>query len=173
MAVLRNGKQTKTIRPKQNSMAAKKGKSNVDEMRAKLEIEQKEQALKSGLFVDTDKLKLDPRKRQGNPPLLKPATMPIGLGFRCKVVAVANSMSATVKGKLLRVEHLETKREFSLPVTGSIRQQLAPGVANDDKELAPALEKFVGKTMTIVRGADGYTAKHGGKTMYTFDVYIE
>ncbi len=148
--------------------------ANVEEMRKKLEAE-KAQAM-SDMFGDAGAVKVDRKKRLGAPPLLKPEEIPVGKSFVCKIIEPMDSLTQTVKGKLLRVEHTSTSgvvREFSLPVTGTMRQALAPGKANDDKDLLATLAKFNGKKLTIVRGPDGWTNKHGGKAMYTFDVYVE
>lgn len=128
----------------------------------------------SSLFVPATEIKLDPKKRLGNPPLIKPEIIPIGSSLAGKIVAVLDSMTTTVKGKLL---HLECNggREVSLPVTGTIRQALAPGRDNEDGDkLVSELKKYVGKRIIVVRNPDGETSKYGGKKkMYAFDVYIE
>ncbi len=106
-------------------------------------------------------------RRLNLPRMLLPKTVPVGSVVRAKVVRVTDSPASQVKGKCLWMQHAKGE-EFLLPVTGTIRSALAPGV--EVEKIAPALEKWVGKTLVVKRLANGFSGKYK-REMYVFDVW--
>lgn len=89
--------------------------------------------------------------RKNVPQILKAGDMPVGGGFQAEIVSVVESPVSTVKGKLLWLK-TATGQEFTFPLTGDVRNSLAPG--KDGEELEKALKPLVGKTLVVKRSAD-------------------
>lgn len=130
------------------------------------------------LFGTSGSLKVAVNKsdRKTLPMMIKPKYCPIGGVLQGKIVKSIDSPVTTIKGKLLWLE-LDGGREVLFPCTGVIRTALAPDVeAESKKELQTALDKHIGKILTLERLPNGQTKKGAeeGQTrdMYLFDVYL-
>lgn len=120
--------------------------------------------------MDTSKLVL---KRRNMPRMVLPKTVPIGSAISGEIMAILDSPTSAIKGKLLHLKH-ESGAEFCFPATGVIRQALAPGAT--EKDLVATLEKNVGKLLVVKRLEDGTTTKYcapgeAAKKMFVFDVF--
>lgn len=130
------------------------------------------------LFSTSGSLKVVINKsdRKTLPMMVKPKDCPIDGILQGKIVKSIDSPVTTIKGKLLWLE-LDGGREVLFPCTGVIRSALAPDVdADSKKDLQVALDKHIGKILTLQRLPNGQTKKGAeeGKTrdMYLFDVYL-
>lgn len=86
---------------------------------------------------------------------------PIGSALVGEVVKIVDNFTGKpeMKGsKVLWMRH-ESGAEFLFPLTGVVR-----------KALEPDPEKFIGKTISIVRNPDGFSGKYK-KAMFQFDVF--
>lgn len=113
--------------------------------------------------------------RRNLPTLVKPGDVPVGSAISGEIINVCNSMTTTVKGKLLHLRH-ESGAEYTFPATGVIRQALAPGAT--DETLLEELKKFIGKTFVARRLDDRTTTKYcapgeAPKKMFVFDVFTD
>jgi len=133
----------------------------------KMAVDKKEYALNPG-FVGSLTTETIPDKlvRRNLPPFLKPGEIGIGITVSGEIIAVVDSPSTTVKGKLLHLRH-SSGTEFTFPCTGSIRNALAPGKKDD--ELEKSLQQEIGKTIYLTRMADKLSEKYK-KNMFIFDV---
>lgn len=100
----------------------------------------------ASLEVDTNKF-----QRKNVPQILKAGDMPVGGGFQAEIVSVVDSPVSTIKGKLLWLK-TANGQEFTFPLTGDVRNSLAPG--KEGEELDKALKPFIGKTLVVKRAAD-------------------
>ncbi len=107
-------------------------------------------------------------KRRNMAQLIKPGDVPVDSAITGTILAVVNSPTTAIKGKLFHIKNAKGV-EFTFPVTGSIRQAIAPGIGDDDKELVPALEKEIGSTIVIKRCPSKISGKFK-KEMFIFDV---
>lgn len=130
------------------------------------------------LFQNSGSLKVAVSKtdRKTLPMMIKPKDCPIDGVLQGKIVKSIDSPVTTIKGKLLWLE-LDGGREVLFPCTGVIRSALAPDTdADSKKELQAALDKHIGKILTLQRLPNGQTKKGAaeGQTrdMYLFDVYL-
>lgn len=108
-------------------------------------------------------------ERRNMPQLIKPSDVPIGAALTGTIMGILPSPTTAIKGKLMHVKNAKGV-EFTFPVTGSIRQALAPNTTDDDKELENILKKEIGTTIVLKREAGKPSKKLGGKEMYIFDV---
>lgn len=115
----------------------------------------------TALEVDTSKF-----TRKNVPQILKPGDMPVGGGFQAEIVSVVDSPVSTVKGKLLWLK-TTAGQEFTFPLTGDVRNSLAPGKEGD--ELEKALKPLIGKTLIVKRAADKAGTE---KKIVKLDVFI-
>lgn len=118
---------------------------------------------------------LQKARRLNLPPMLLPGEIPIWTPENqavlvVEVVKATNSPASTVKGKCLWVK-CGDGAERLLPVTGTIRQALAPSVPADSDDLLKALDKLAGKTLAFKR-LDDKVNKHYKKDMYIFEVFM-
>lgn len=126
----------------------------------------------TGADDDIDESKIE---RRNAPQMLKPKQCPIWTPeapkmLRAEIVAILDSPKASIKGCLLWLRTRD-KTEITFPVTGVIRNALAPGIKGEDKDkLRAALEKEVGKTIYIKRLPDVMSAEYK-KPMFMFDVW--
>lgn len=104
--------------------------------------------------VDVTKL-----KRVNMPPIVKPATIPVGKWVQGELMAVVDSPNEEIDGKLLRLKYGE--QEFLFPLTGQIAAALGAEP-----------EKYVGQKFAAKRGPDGASKKYGGNRMFSFEVFI-
>lgn len=111
-------------------------------------------------------------KRKNMPQMIEPGVIPVGASVMGVIHAVLDSPSEKVKGVLLHVRHKGT--DFTLPVTGSIRQALAPGMKNDSSGLRKKLEEYVGVFIFAKREPDKATKNYGAnaKPTFIFDVRV-
>lgn len=109
-------------------------------------------------------------ERLNMPRMYKPDEIPVGGIVSGEIVKILDSPVSTVKGKLLWIRHANGE-EFTFPCTGVIRQALAPGVQDNEKELIAALNKHVGKQVFFRRTPDKLSGKWR-KNMFTFDVFV-
>ncbi len=125
------------------------------------------------LFTTAGALDVSKLKRRNMPRMVLPDTVPIEGAVSGEIIAILNSPTTTVKGKLLHLKHASGE-EFCFPVTGAVRQALAPGVKGDDekseKELLAILNKEVGKMFIAIRREDGQSKTYK-KRMFVFDVF--
>lgn len=112
--------------------------------------------------VDFSKL-----KRRNLPTLIKPGDVPMDGIVSGTIIDVVDSMTTTIKGKLLWLKH-DNGTEFLFPCTGVIRNALVPGVP--DGELKKKLEAEVGKKFFAKRLPDKTSQKYK-KNMFMFDVF--
>ncbi len=116
-----------------------------------------------GSFANTSEL-----KRRNMPRLVKPGDVPIGGVISGVIVDIVDSPVSTVKGKLLWLRH-ESGIEYTFPVTGVIRNALAPGCKGDDNELGTKLKEEVGKTL-VAKRLENSPSKYK-REMFMFDVF--
>lgn len=109
-------------------------------------------------------------KRRNTPQMVKPGDVPIGEAISGEILDICDSPTTTIKGKLLWLRH-ESGQEFTFPVTGVIRNALAPGVEED--KLMEHLKKEIGNLFVAKRNPDKVTTKFDkkGKNMFMFDVF--
>jgi hypothetical protein len=117
-------------------------------------------------------------KRRNMAQLIKPGDVPVDGVVSGIIEAVVDSPVSTVKGKLFHLSLVsfdeknkptKTGVEITFPITGSIRQAIAPG-KSDEKELNAALEKEVGNLLILKRCPSKQSGKYK-KEMFIFDVY--
>jgi len=110
-------------------------------------------------------------KRRNIPQIVKPADIPIGSTITGTILDVLRSPKASVKGVLLHMSDGKGN-EYSLPVTGSIRQALVPGVKRDTQfdEIKKLLTPEIGRKFAATRLEDGFSDEFK-KNMYRFDVF--
>lgn len=113
--------------------------------------------------------------RRNMPRLIQPDSVPVGSIVSGKIINILESPVATIKGKLIHLEH-ESGEEFTFPCTGVIRQALVPGRFSSKNEeeneakLMEALQKEIGKMLYAKRLPDG-TDRKFKKRMFVFDVF--
>ena len=121
-------------------------------------------------------------KRMNMPKLIKPSDIPIGGIISAVIVGIVKSPVSTVKAPLLHLaaitindknEIVKTGQENTFPVTGAIRQALAPGRPKDEsgETLTKVLNEHVGKLLIAKREADGHSKTYD-KDMFIFDVRL-
>lgn len=115
--------------------------------------------------VELSKLKL---KRRGMPTLIKPDQIPVNSVVTAEIVEILPSPVSTVKGFLAHLKS-DNGTEFTFPITGVIRNALAPGVRDNEKELKAALDAEVGKILVLKRLAN--KPSKFKKEMFVFDVF--
>ncbi len=113
--------------------------------------------------VDTSKM-----KRRGMPSLIKPNSIGVGKMLQAQITGILGSPSPKVKGLIFQLKHA-TGLEFCMPVTGTIKNAIAPGFRDDAAGLKTALEKEIGKILTLRRNPDKMS--NYGKAMFMFDVF--
>lgn len=95
-------------------------------------------------------------KKRSRPPLIKPASIPIGKSLAGTVKAVMPSFKAGIKGELFLLDVKGTEVYF--PITGVIKNAL------------PDPKKEIGKKIEFVRLPDQMSGKWK-KPMFVFDVF--
>ncbi len=108
--------------------------------------------------------------RRNMPAMVKPGDVPLGGVVSGEILKVVDSPVTTVKGKLLWIRH-SSGQEFLFPVTGVIRNALAPGLSDDEKgkHLTIALQKEVGN-LIVAKRTESKPSKYK-KEMFMFDVF--
>lgn len=111
-------------------------------------------------------------KRKNMPQMIEPGVIPVGAAVMGVIHAVLDSPAEKVKGVLLHIRHKGI--DFTLPVTGSIRQALSPGMKNDSAGLRKKLEEYVGVFIFAKREPDKATKNYGAnaKPTFIFDVRV-
>lgn len=105
------------------------------------------------------------------PVMLKPADFPLDAVLQGEIVKIVDSPVTTIKGKLLWLK-LAGDKEITFPCTGVVRSALAPGIDADDKKgLQAALDKHIGKVLTLKRSLDGRSKKYD-RNVFMFDVFL-
>lgn len=128
------------------------------------------------LFSQPGTVKLENTERLNMPAMLKPNDFPVDAVLQGEILKIVDSPVTTIKGKLLWLV-LSGGREITFPCTGVVRSALAPGVEADDKKaLQLALDKHVGKVLTLKRGIDGTSKKYSSdgnpRKTYMFEVFL-
>lgn len=108
-------------------------------------------AVVNSIFQTTMEVDTKQFNRKNVPQILKAADMPVGGGFQAEIVSVVDSPVSTIKGKLIWLK-TAAGQEFTFPLTGDVRNSLAPGKEGEDLE--KALKPLVGKTLVVKRAAD-------------------
>lgn len=123
------------------------------------------------LFNAPGSITLSNSQRLNMPAMLKPKDFPIDAVLQGEIVKIVDSPVTTVKGKLLWLR-LAGGKEITFPCTGVVRSALAPGVEADDKKaLQAALDKHVGKVLSLKRGIDGSSTKYN-RSVFMFEVFL-
>jgi hypothetical protein len=120
-------------------------------------------------------------KRRNLPVLIKPKDVPVGGIVHGWIEKIIQSMSPTVKGKLIWLRQGDKEArpgdpEYLFPLTGTVRQALIGPVSRDDEKAASAAidagsGKEIGKYLIMQRKDDGESKRFPGKPMYQFDVF--
>ena len=100
------------------------------------------------------------------PPLVKLESIPVGARVTAKIVDLVESISDRANMKEAKLIHLAHPNgtEFLIPLTGVIKKAIGG---------FEGVKKNVGKTLILVRQADGSTTKYGGeKKVFMFDIYL-
>ncbi len=121
-------------------------------------------SLTTDATIDTSKL-----KRRGMPTLIKPDHIEVGKMLQATIVGILSSPSPKVKGLIMQLKSAKG-HEFCMPVTGTIRNALAPGHRDDVAGLKATLEKEIGKVLTLKRNPNKLSKEHN-KAMFMFDVF--
>lgn len=122
----------------------------------------------AALFSKPTEVQLDSSKRLNMPVMMKQKDFPVGAILQGEIVKVVDSTVTTVKGKLLWLR-LADGTEITFQCTGDVRSALAPDAGAEDKPaLQKALEKHVGKMLTLKRGVDNGNTRSN----YSFEVFI-
>lgn len=132
---------------------------------------QQSNALAQQLSTPEDVKSLAKLKRRGMPTMVKPESVPVNSVIQGEIVAILNSPKKSIKGNLMHIRHA-SGTEFTFPITGSIRQALAPGLTEKDNsvELLAKLNEEVGKTIVLKRLPSAMNAEYK-KEMFIFDVF--
>jgi hypothetical protein len=107
-------------------------------------------------------------ERRNMPAMFKPGDVPVGGAVVGEIIKFLASPVSTIKGNLVWLRH-NSGQEFTFPVTGVIRNALAPGVKDDDEKLMETLDKEIGKILICKRLPDK-SSKYA-KSMFMFDVF--
>ncbi len=111
--------------------------------------------------------------------LVDAKALPVGAVVSGIILEVRKSFNPKVSEPLLLLEHTneETKEktQFLFPVTGTVREALAPGMKRADTDAAKAalkaqLESHIGN-LFIARKKDGKLNKEHNKDMHMFDIW--
>lgn len=100
------------------------------------------------------------------PPLVKLESIPVGSRVTAKIVDLVESISDRANMKEAKLIHLQHPNgtEFLIPLTGVIKKAIGG---------FDGVKKNIGKTLILVRQADGSTTKYGGeKKVFMFDIYL-
>jgi hypothetical protein len=118
-----------------------------------------------GFFTPAGESALKGLRKVSRPPLIKPDSIPVGALVSGEILELSPSFSKKKNmenSKLIKMRHANGS-EFFFPLTGVIKNSLGgeSGVTEN-----------IGKTLHLVRLADGKAANYGGNKMFQFDVYL-
>lgn len=104
-------------------------------------------------------------ERRNLPPMIRLDQIPVGSAVQGTVVKVVDSPSTEIKGKLLWLSYKGT--DFTLPVIGSIRTALAPGL-KDLAKIEAKLKTEIGNHFYAKRQPN--KPSKADKVLMVFDV---
>lgn len=124
------------------------------------------------LFAPREDLlaKISKMKRLNLPPMYKPDQIPVGGILSGEIVKFVDSPVTTIKGKLIWLK-LANGQEITFPLTGVIRQTIAPA-KEDSAEYDKLLKDCIGKMLICVRRENKISSTYK-KEMYMWDIFLE